>query len=138
MPNDSARDLLAKLLKRKDELRSEFEALQNLIDHYQRLLGVKALDEDEPTLDLRISTNSRKVRSANLSQLIAEARRIIVGEGRPMKRGELARRLEANGYPIVGLDKPKVLGTNLWRSGQFVHIDGEGYWPSDIPRIQTR
>jgi len=49
-----------------------------------------------------------------------------------MKRGELVKRLEEQGYEVVGTDKNKVFGTNLWRSGRFQMIEGKGYWPNDI------
>jgi hypothetical protein len=64
--------------------------------------------------------------------MVDTARRIIVAEGRPMKRGELVKRLEERAFKITGADKNKVFGTNLWRSGKFVAVKGKGYWPSDI------
>ena len=87
MVGDSTRELLANLLKRRDELRQESEALERLIETY----------------------------------------------GRPLTRSELLRRLEGEGYVVDGKDKPKVLGTNLWRSGQFRHVGKLGYWPKSTP-----
>ena len=49
-----------------------------------------------------------------------------------MKRGELVKRLLDQGYSLPGRDKNKVFGTNLWRSGKFRAVDGEGYWPKDV------
>ena len=49
-----------------------------------------------------------------------------------MKRGELVKLVEARGYKILGSDKNKVFGTNMWRSGKFRHIEGLGYWPTDV------
>lgn len=133
MDNDTVRELLAKALKRQNELRLEFEALQSLISHYQRhLSGRAAAAEEQPSLDLR--TNTVKARSVYVSRLMDEARRLIMEARRPLKRGELVRLLERDGLPVEGTDKAKVLGTNLWRSGQFEQIEGEGYWPKDVPR----
>jgi len=133
MDGDTVRELLAKALKRQDELRSEFEALQSLVSHYQRHLSgrVSALEE-QPSLDL--GPSSVKARSAYVARLIEEAKRLILEARRPLKRGELVRLLERDGLPVEGTDKAKVLGTNLWRSGKFEQIDGEGYWPKDVPR----
>lgn len=133
MDSDTVRELLAKALKRQNEVRSEFEALQNLISHYQTHLSGKAPAADEqPSLDLR--TSSVKARSAYVARVIEEARRLILEARKPLKRGELVRLLERDGLPIEGTDKAKVLGTNLWRSGQFEQIEGQGYWPKDLPR----
>ena len=138
MDNDTVRELLAKALKRQDELRSEFEALQNLVSHYQRHLSgrLSATSEEQPSLDLGAS--SVKARSAYVARLIEEAKRLILEARRPLKRGELVRLLERDGLPVEGTDKAKVLGTNLWRSGQFEQIEGEGYWPKDLPRPHSR
>jgi hypothetical protein len=132
MSSEAPRDLIAKLLKRRDELRMESEALDNLISTYQKLLML-GKERDAQQLDLSLGPNSRRARSAYVAETLAEARRIIIAEGRPMNRSELIRRLEAAGYIIEGTDKSKVLGTNIWRSEQFLHVDGKGYWPRDVP-----
>src|SRR5690349_7481228 len=102
MDNETVRDLLANALKRQDELREEFEALQSVIVHYRRQLSRPLGDtpDAQQTLDLRLGVNSLKARSAYVARLMDEARRIIVREGRPMKRGELVRELERDGFPI--------------------------------------
>lgn len=133
MDNETVREVLSKALKRQDELRSEFEALQNLISHYQKHLSGRMVGhEEQPSLDL--GPSSVKARSAYVLRLMEEARRLILEARRPLKRGELVKLLERDGLPVEGTDKAKVLGTNLWRSGQFEQIDGAGYWPKDLPR----
>lgn len=134
MAEDSTRELLAKLLKRREELRIESEALENLISAYTSLSRLKGADVEAPQLDLWKIRNSRKAKSAYVGELLAEVRRLIISEGRPLNRGDLVRRLEAAGYLIDGSDKAKVLGTNIWRSEKFDHIEGQGYWPRDIER----
>src|SRR6476469_9287022 len=88
MDNETVRELLAKALKRQNELRSEFDALLNLISHYQQhLSGSPSSAEDQPSLDLR--TSSVKARSAYVARVMEEARRLILEARRPLKRGEL-------------------------------------------------
>jgi hypothetical protein len=134
MATDSTRELLTKLLKRREELRIESEALENLISAYTSLSRLQGADIEAPQLDLWKIRNSRKAKSAYVGELLAEVRRLIISEGRPLNRGVLVRRLEAEGYLIDGSDKAKVLGTNIWRSKKFDHIEGQGYWPRDIER----
>lgn len=132
MGRDSTRELLAILLKRRDELRVESEALEKLIDTY-RQLSLLEREEEVDQLDLWKGGRSRRARSAYVAEMMASARRLILSEGRPLSRSELLRRLEGEGYIIDGADKSKVLGTNLWRSGQFQHIEKRGYWPTGTP-----
>jgi hypothetical protein len=133
MANDTVRELLAKALKRREELRLESEALENLINAYSGLMHLQA-EPEGPQLSLLEAQRSRRARSAYVAGLMDEIRRMIVAEGRPLTRTELLRRLEAQGYVIEGGDKSKVLGTNIWRSKQFDHIEGHGYWPRDVAR----
>lgn len=132
MADDSLRELLAKLLKRRDELRMESEALDKLIETY-RQLALLEKEQELPQLDLWKGNRSRRARSAYVAEMMAAARRYIIAEGRPLTRSELLQRLEADGYVIEGGDKSKVLGTNLWRSEQFQHVGKKGYWPRDTP-----
>ena len=68
------------------------------------------------------------------ADIAAFARETLLAEGRPMKRGELVRAIEARGLPLAGRDKAKNLGTILWRHRrQFESLEGLGYWPSDVP-----
>lgn len=132
MVSESTRDLLSKLLNRRDELRQESEALEKLIETYRQLA---ILEREQPIeqLDLWKGGRSSRARSAYVAEMMASARRLILTEGRPLTRSELLRRLEGEGYVVDGSDRPKVLGTNLWRSGQFRHIGKLGYWPKDTP-----
>lgn len=132
MGNETARQILASALKRKDEIRKESEALDKLISAYREILNAPEV-VDEPTLDLRPSRGSRKAQSDYVARLLRECRRLILDAGRPLRRSELVRLLEQNGYPVDGTDKSKVLGTNIWRSDLFTHIEGAGYWPKDAP-----
>jgi reverse gyrase len=132
MANETPRDLVSKLLKRREELRLESEALDNLIRTYQQLMMLEKV-EDPEQLKLWRGERPRHAKSAYVAEVMSEVRRITIGEARPMTRSELVRRLELEGYVLDGRDKSKVLGTNIWRSEQFNHIEGQGYWPKDVP-----
>lgn len=134
MPSLSARELLDKALKRRAELSVESEALDLFIETYQRILnlGTEVRDAPSDQLDLYRGSTPRAIQAARVAEMIDAARRLMIAEKRPMKRGELVKRLEAQGFEVVGKDKNKVFGTNLWRSERFVAVDGKGYWPNDI------
>jgi hypothetical protein len=130
---DSLHELLANSLKRKEELQKESETLDRLIELCRRMITDEESVNTPAQLGLWETRNHKQRLKANqIQEMMAEVKRLILAERRPLKRGELVKRLEDRGFEIVGTDKSKVLGTNVWRSKQFVHIDGEGYWPSDI------
>ena len=132
MAGEAARSLLANARKRRDELRREAEALDQFIAAYEQLLSeTSTMDvSSEVQLDL-YRGSTRRAAQARVAAMLDAARRIILAEGRPMRRSELVQRLEQQGYEIVGGDKTKVFGTNLWRSRKFRPVEGQGYWPVD-------
>lgn len=132
MVDQSVREMLANAMKRREELRRESEALDNLIEAYRKL-SVLQREPEREQLDLWSRAGSKRAKTAYIVEIMTEIRRLVVGEGRPMTRSELLRQLENKGYVIDGGDRSKVLGTNIWRSGHFTHLDGRGYWPKDIP-----
>jgi hypothetical protein len=130
---DSLHELLANSLKRKEELQKESKTLDRLIELCRRMIADEETVNEPAQLGLWETRHQRqRLKATQIQEMLAEVRRLILAERRPLKRGELVKRLEDRGFEIVGTDKSKVLGTNVWRSKQFVHIDGEGYWPSDI------
>lgn len=134
MAGKTARELLAKALKRREELRIESEALDTLIDSYRKIADLREGEsENLEQLNLWDARSRRAFQSAQVAGLLDAARRIILAERRPMKRGELVMRLEDRGFTLEGSDKNKVFGTNLWRSKQFRHVPRKGYWPVDVP-----
>jgi len=124
-------ELLDKALKRHKELLLELEALKRFIEDYSQIVRTKGREVrlDEPQLFQPPSP--RAAHAEHIAEMIDAARRIILAEQRPMKRGDLRKRVESLGYKIIGQDKNKVFGTNLWRSRKFRMIDGLGYWPID-------
>ena len=130
---ESVRELLANSLKRNEELQKESETIDRLIELCRQMIR----DEENvnPPAQLGLwdtGHQQRRLKATQIQEMMAEVRRLILAERRPLKRGELVKRLEDRGFEIVGADKSKVLGTNVWRSKQFVQIDGQGYWPADI------
>ena len=134
MPSDSARDLLAKALERRQELAREAASLDALIELYGRILSHSASESpDDEQLTLYGSPTSRALRATETARAIDAARKVILSANKPLKRGDLVRELEKQGFRFPGKDKNKVFGTNLWRSGRFRTIEEEGYWPKDTP-----
>lgn len=134
MAAETVRELLAKALKRREELRVESKALDALIEAYRKLQQIRQEEGGEvDQLDLWQARSRRALQSAQVASMLDVARRIILDEERPMRRGELVSRLEARGFTIEGADKNKVLGTNLWRSNRFRNLPRLGYWPADVP-----
>jgi hypothetical protein len=134
MAASTAQEILDKALKRKKELLSELEALGSIIETCEKLLKVinatASNQEEEPTLFK--APSARAMHAEQIAKMIDVARRIILSEKRPMQRGELRERVEAAvNFKVVGRDKNKVFGTNLWRSHKFRMIAGRGYWPID-------
>lgn len=123
-------ELLQKAIERREALRRELAAIENLI---------QALSEIEPPAprpeqrELFTPRAKRPRRAAAIAAMMDEAERLILEAGKPLTRGELLRQLEASGHAIEGSDKNKVLGTNLWRSRRFHNLQGVGYWPKSTP-----
>lgn len=134
MADAGVKDILDKLLDRRAFLAREMAALDNLIGLYHRLSSLENSESapDEGQLDLYRHPSSRAAQAAEIDRTIEAAKRLIIKEGRPMRRGELVQALESQGYGFPGKDKNKVFGTNLWRSGKFRTIEGRGYWPKDV------
>ncbi|MGA9582823.1 MAG: hypothetical protein WBR13_12735 [Allosphingosinicella sp.] len=135
MADETVKVLLEKALRRRRELQFELETLQRLIDGYRRLRVLQDENPHAEQLHLWHGASRRAQKSEELVALLEEVRRIILKEGRPLTRSELVDHLERLGYRIPGTDPRKVLGTNIWRSGKFNHIEGKGYWPkeADLP-----
>src|SRR4051812_24066414 len=134
MAAEDIRDILDKLLERRAFIAREVVALDNLIGLYHRLSSQESSESsvDVNQLDLYRQPSSRAAQAAEIARTIDAARKLIIREGRPMKRGELISRLESQGFSFPGKDKTKVFGTNIWRSGRFRTVGDQGYWPKDV------
>ena len=134
MPGPSPKEVLEKAIQRRADLAEEMAALDNLISMYRGLLSrmssESVISVEQPDLYRRLPP--RSVHAAQIAEMMDAARRIIISEKRPMRRGELVKRLQEQGFEIIGRDKNKVFGTNIWRSGKFRTVEGKGYWPKDV------
>lgn len=134
MATEEIREILDRLLERRAFLAKEVAALDNLIGLYHRLSN-QAVSESSPDAnqpDLYRQPSSRAAQAAEIARTIEAARKLIIREGRPMKRSELVSKLESQGFTFPGRDKSKVFGTNVWRSGKFRTVGDQGYWPKDV------
>ncbi|MFZ5667163.1 MAG: hypothetical protein ACOY7L_18260 [Pseudomonadota bacterium] len=130
-------DLLTAALIRRDALKKELAAVEQLILSYTQ--ASKQLDltagvgdlfpEQEPAR----RRGRRRSHAEAVARMMDDAEQLIVRAGRPLTRSELLKLLTERGHTIEGGDKSKVLGTNLWRSRRFYNLKGAGYWPINRP-----
>ncbi|SRR6266446_1262484 len=128
---------------RKERLLKELEEVNNFLRLYSRFArktppkiegGDASYPQDSMPLDNPNSTGirvtSQYVRRKELTPILTT---IILKNGRPMTRSEIATALAAEGYPIMAKDASKNIGTIMWRlRDQFVNIEGRGYWPRGV------
>lgn len=114
-------------VERRQRLLEELDKLNKFIELHQVLFS----DGGKQTSARPEKRSRNPVSPAEVATI---AREIILQKGRPMTRGELVPELESRGVEIVAKDKAKNVGTTLWRAkGKFNHVEGHGYWPSDMP-----
>jgi hypothetical protein len=59
---------------------------------------------------------------------------VIRAAGRPLTRSDLVKGLEERGLTLDSKDKPRYVGTILWRlRDQFENLEGHGYWLKGEP-----
>lgn len=121
-------DAIAKALKRREELAAEIEKIDRYVALHRELFGTES-EQTEPEKAVDKDVNRRRRGAVRPSDVADAAERILAAAGRPMARGELAEALTAAGIELAGEDKPRYLGTILWRHrDRFENIEGEGYW----------
>lgn len=148
-------DLIAKIRARRDRLAAELKRVEKLLADHERVAeeindfvselpdefiaygeiqdGHKAAPAPAEASSVDDQRRLRGPKGSSPVDIAIEAERIIQNEGRPMTRFELIAPIEEAGLSIGGYDKPRNLGTILWRSGNFVNT-GDGYWPKDVER----
>lgn len=137
-------DALLKALKRRDNLQAELEKVERFISAYKDLFGTDgersetAADPVSPGENMRVESASRppvrarrRIRTSDIADI---AERVLRDVGRPMQRGELVEELERRDVDLPSDDKPRYLGTILWRNGErFRNLPGLGYWLQNAP-----
>ena len=133
------------LVKRQEEVSAELIRVESILDNLRRaeaiasreeLTGIQVPDPGHLSATSANSNNtgSRQQPALTPDEVLKEARAVLLENGKPLKRGNIVRAIEAKGMIVPGADKAKNLGTILWRAEHaFVSIEGYGYWPADIP-----
>jgi len=126
-----------KALARRRELLVELDILNDFIEAYEKLRGLRPVETSPVTVGGSSDTSGRRGRprnSATPSEIAELARTILIEHGEPMTRSQLAEAIESRGVALVAKDKAKNVGTILWRyRDQFLNVPGQGYWPKDAP-----
>src|ERR1700690_2388087 len=129
---------LQNALKRKKELERELAEINRFIALYDQFSEPRAVVEaapHDPTI-----RESRRGTIVNMADGVGKSGRVrplefadfmeaaIRNRGGPMTRTALVDALQASGIAIPSEDKPRYLGTILWRHRErFVNIAGLGY-----------
>jgi hypothetical protein len=125
---DLARKRLAALEVEAEQLR---QFLRLADDMAAALASEKAVDKSSLHPDIK-PANAEP--TATPAEVVEAAKAAIREKGQPMTRSQLVLTLTGQGMRLAGGDPRKNLGTVLWRSSQFDHVEGLGYWPKDAGR----
>lgn len=127
-------------LKRKRELERELAEIDTFIRLHERFAGTeraRPLSTDSPAAEWGGEESSvvpdavepppvrHRSRPADFARLAEQA---IRDAGRPLMRAEIVAAIEAGDVTVPSQDKPRYIGTILWRNRKrFVNLPGEGY-----------
>lgn len=121
-------------MRRREKLLRELEKLDEYINLHRELFGDDGTEQAappplaQPVQEADATTTTARTRGRP-AEIAAAAERIIRNLNRPVQRGELVERIEAEGIEIHSDDKARYVGTVLWREKErFENIEGEGYW----------
>lgn len=130
----------ANALKKKDELERELAKVNAFLAMYHEFSGSER-EQTEPAgkeslpVDSSGNMTHRPRRRLRPSEIADLSERVIRGADGPLTRAEIVSRLENAGVEIHSEDKPRYVGTILWRQkNRFVNIDGKGYVMADMVR----
>lgn len=122
--------LLEQAKLRRNKLKLELSALDDFIFRYEMVkeAGVQLSE----TTDLFSGAATRKAKAGLVEKQLEVAREAMIEAKRPLNRREIYDAVVQAGLEVIGGDKLKVLGTNVWRSGKFVRAGKAGYWPKGV------
>lgn len=128
----------ANALKRKEEIENELAKINSFLDLYRHFSGPEGEQIEPPPQESRgggnkETTNPRASRFPKPPEIADMAERLIRGAGHPLTRAQIVERLETAGVELNSEDKPRYVGTILWREkDRFINIPGEGYTMEDM------
>lgn len=125
-------------LKMKEKLEAELARVNSFLKMY-RDFSATEMEKNEPgTSDSLVGSDEDSVNHSHGNRLrppeIADlAEEVIRNAGRPLTRAEIVDRIEKAGYELHSEDKPRYVGTILWRQKErFTNIAGQGYVLADM------
>ena len=120
-----ALEALAYHQKQALEHAAQVKVLERFLEEYESLPQAAPPATPEPPAKVKRNPNV-------VSGVLKASYAIIMLHGQPMTRSQLYRSLVRNSIQVpAAADPVRNLGTLLWRSKQFVHVEGRGYWPAD-------
>ena len=131
-------DVLVKALKRRKILEDELKELNTFIHTFRKLSGTES-EESEPVNSGDMArTDSPLVavirRHGRPSQFVRYLEGVLKDVKGPLPRAALVAELESRGIEIPSDDKPRYIGTIMWRERKkFINIVGHGYWLKYVP-----
>lgn len=138
---------LSRALNRIQEIKAEIASLERerveaerFIADYERWSGTHVVRPGAVNhVENGTHRAARPVTNRRLSptELADKAETLILENGAPMTRGQLAKRLEEHHIVLPGAtpeDKARYLGTIMWRNNdRFGNFgNGQGYWPRHV------
>jgi hypothetical protein len=133
----------AELEARKVALDKELAEIDLFLRLHEKFSGTKdEARDDDPEHRVHISPDAtlpapdrKRGRPADFAQIME---RVLTDVGRPLGRPEFVDELSKRGISIPSEDKPRYLGTILWRHRDvFRNLPGHGYWLRNRPYPQA-
>jgi hypothetical protein len=133
-------EVIEKARKKLASLEREIAELRIFIEVYDRLADDKP-DTKKASgvgMEMAVTIPPQGTPTASPAQIVTAAKLLMGEKQRPLTRTELVRLLTLRGLKLPGNDLAKNIGTIVWRSHQFVNVEGKGYWPKDAEPWQGR
>lgn len=128
--------VLYKALEKRKILQNELAELDRFIRTYRHLLGTNP-EKSEPFQDVNSehkpapNITKRHGRPVQFARIMEGVLKDVM---KPLNRAAMVGEIEARGVEIPSADKPRYVGTILWRErSKFVHIVDHGYWLKYTP-----
>ncbi|MCI4677254.1 hypothetical protein K9U39_13400 [Rhodoblastus acidophilus] len=134
---------LSNALRRKSELERELEEINIFIRLHSKFSAIQSplvmsdsvdaviIKGNASTSPAEESSARKRGRPADFVELM---KAVLMEAGRPLSRPDFVVELERRGVEIPSEDKPRYLGTILWRNRRiFRNLLNHGYWLASIP-----